>query len=336
MTSIDVAVPCYNYGRYLRDCVESIISQDVPNLRVLIIDNGSTDESLRVAEELRREDPRVEIDHYPVNQGQKFSYGVAIDWASSKYFMILDADDVLAPGALGRALAIMDNNDAIAFCHGVELRVPFEPGSHPAATPITGPFGWSATPGPKFIHRLCVQPVNSVGASTVIIRTDAQKQAGYYNPNLTYADDVEMWLRLAQLGDVAEVECVQAVRRIHAHQLTRHCDGALVRDCMERLAAYKAFFTGPARAIENSQALYATAVRSLCAQAYWAGLSHFVRGYRRASLDLLSFAFRQRPSMVVAPPIDWLMRMEGARGRAREVVAEAWGTLKQRVPHIFG
>ena len=45
---------CYQYGRYLRDCVTSITSQGVADLRVLIIDNGSTDDSLEVAKELAR------------------------------------------------------------------------------------------------------------------------------------------------------------------------------------------------------------------------------------------------------------------------------------------
>lgn len=323
MTSIDVAVPCYNYGRYLRDCIGSIIHQDVPNLRILIIDNGSTDDSLQSAKELQHQDSRIEIAHYPVNRGQKFSYDAGIDWASSTYFMILDADDILAPGMFKRALAVMDNNPEIAFCHGIELRMQFEAGTMPDINFAGDEQGWSVTTGPRFILRLCEQPVSPVGTSTVFIRTNVQKRAGHYNPNLTHADDVEMWLRLAQFGAVAETASVQAVRRIHSNQLSRCFDDALIRDCTERLAAYEAFFAGPGRTIENSRDLHATAVRSLSARAYWAGLSHLLRGHRRASFDLLAFAVRQRPLMAIVPPLDWLVRMEDAGNRVRQVVDAA-------------
>src|SRR4051794_15159199 len=52
MASIDVVIPCYQYGRYLRDCVRSVLDQDVEQLRVLIIDNASTDGSAEIARQL--------------------------------------------------------------------------------------------------------------------------------------------------------------------------------------------------------------------------------------------------------------------------------------------
>ena len=61
MSTIDVVVPCYQYGRYLRDSVGSILSQEVDAIRVLIIDNASTDDTLDVARQLNHEDKRVEV-----------------------------------------------------------------------------------------------------------------------------------------------------------------------------------------------------------------------------------------------------------------------------------
>ncbi len=131
MPKIDVAVPCYQYGRYLRDCVTSITRQDVPDMRVLIIDNGSTDDSLEVAQELARGDGRITVLHQPRNLGQKYAYNAAIDWADSDYLAILDADDVLAEGALSRAVSVMDSAPSLAFCHGPDYAAPFEVGSPP-------------------------------------------------------------------------------------------------------------------------------------------------------------------------------------------------------------
>jgi len=118
MTSVDVAVPCYQYGRYLRDAVTSVLNQDVPNLRVVIIDNASSDNSLEVARELMAQDSRVELIAHSTNLGQHASFNEAIDWAKSKYFALLCADDLLVPGSLSRAISVMEKHPDVHLTYG--------------------------------------------------------------------------------------------------------------------------------------------------------------------------------------------------------------------------
>ena len=123
MASVDVVVPCYNYGRFLADAVESVLNQEGVDLHVLIIDNASEDDSLEVASELAARDRRVKVIAHSVNRGHTSSYNEGIDKASAEYFLILDADDLLAPGALARALAVLENNPGVCFAYGVEGRL---------------------------------------------------------------------------------------------------------------------------------------------------------------------------------------------------------------------
>ena len=88
MGSIDVVVPCFQYGRFLRDSVGSVLRQEISSLRVLIIDNGSTDNSLEVARQLASEDKRIQIIAHGINLGQQASFNEGIDWARADYFMI--------------------------------------------------------------------------------------------------------------------------------------------------------------------------------------------------------------------------------------------------------
>ena len=119
MSSIDVAIPSFQYGRFLRDSVGSVLRQNVDSLRVLIIDNASTDDSLDVAREIASEDKRVHIIAHERNVGPIASLNEGIDWATADYFMTLDADDLLAPGCLKRAMSILDKDESIVFCSRV-------------------------------------------------------------------------------------------------------------------------------------------------------------------------------------------------------------------------
>src|SRR5262249_29253788 len=94
MTSVDVVVPCYNYARYLEDCVNSVLSQRDVDLRVLIIDDASPDNTPTVAKRLAATDRRVTYMRNDVNLGLvgTSNRGV-IDWACAEYTALISADD---------------------------------------------------------------------------------------------------------------------------------------------------------------------------------------------------------------------------------------------------
>src|SRR5881227_754343 len=110
MSSIDVIVPCYRYGRYLRKCVRSVLGQGLPGTRVLVIDDSSPDDTAEVAAALCAEDERVHLIRHPVNKGHIATYNEGIEWANARYLLLLSADDFVLPGALVRAAALLDEH----------------------------------------------------------------------------------------------------------------------------------------------------------------------------------------------------------------------------------
>lgn len=307
MASVDVAIPCYQYGRYLRDCVTSVLRQEVSDLRVLIIDNASTDESVQVARQLAAEDSRVELIEHATNLGPHASYNEAIDWAQSDYFLLLDADDIVLEGAIERAVSFMEMNRDVAFTYGWVCFIG-EDGKFLSAAPVDEAIDWKINSGADFIKEFCARGFNVIAASTVIRRTSVQKKAGYYRPELPYTDDVELWLRLATLGKVACSGQRQAGQRYHADRASNYYTDRIERDFLEREAAFKSFFLHEGRVLGNRASLRAHAKRSLAAHAYWSSVSQLLRGNVRSSLRLLQFAFARRPSLLLAPPIVWLFR----------------------------
>src|SRR5438874_544607 len=131
MSRVDVIVPCYNYGRYLPGCVRSVLGQEGVNVRVLIIDDASPDGSGEAAEELARRDGRVEVRRHAVNQGHIATYNEGLDWAGGDYLLLLSADDLLAPGALGRAARALDAHPEVGLTYG--RQVAFTSEAPPAA-----------------------------------------------------------------------------------------------------------------------------------------------------------------------------------------------------------
>src|ERR1700755_3050400 len=121
MASVGIAIPCYNYGRYLRECVASVLSQGVADVRILIVDNASTDDSADIARAIAAEEPRVEVLAREENMGPHASFNAGVDWASADYFMVLCADDLLAPGCLANAVSVMEADKGIAFTYGEDV-----------------------------------------------------------------------------------------------------------------------------------------------------------------------------------------------------------------------
>ena len=161
MTSIDVGIPCYNYGRFLREAAMSVLSQDVPNLRLLIIDNASTDDSQQVAKEIAAEDSRVTLFLNEHNRGYVDSVNRTFDWARADYFVLFDADDVLVPGSLALGSAFLDQNPDVAFLYGVEGRMAdglVDPARADAATTR-----WNIVTGQDFIRRTCRESFCDIG-----------------------------------------------------------------------------------------------------------------------------------------------------------------------------
>ncbi len=334
MASVDVLVPCYNYGRFLRDCVASVLAQQGVELRILIIDNASADDSLAVARDLAAGDGRVDVLAHAVNRGATFSYNEGIDWASSEYFLILDADDFLVPGALARAAAVMERNPLISFTHGIEARLEAD-GNVRAFQMKPGDPELLVATGLDFIRRLCRTPVNDIGANTVIRRTSAQKQIGYYRGSLPYTDDLEMWLRLASVGSVGCIRTIQAVRRYHAARMSVHYQSVQVRDFVERERAFESFFANEGRTIVEANLLMAEARRGLGEHAYWSAISHFSRGQGRTGAELMRLSHQRRPRALMLPPLGWLVKMERPFGRASEIISEAI-SFRRRIGRAAG
>lgn len=219
MTSVDVVVPCYKYGHLLPHCVNSILSQEGVDVRVLIIDDASGDGSADVARELAAADPRVEAREHTENKRHiaTFNEGV-LDWAEAPLTLLISADDELNVGALSRAATLMDTHPNVAFCYG---HAPRWVVTKPKPELRQGPWRPIIYDGHSWIKGRFAAAGNPVFSPTVVVRTELQQKVGGYNPRMLHTSDLEMWLKLALHGDAGFVSGAdQGVFRVHESNMS--------------------------------------------------------------------------------------------------------------------
>ena len=107
---VSIIVPIYNVEPYLRRCVDSIINQTYRNLEIILVDDGSTDNSHKICDEYKEKDCRVKVIHKP-NGGQSEARNVGLDNISGDYVTFIDSDDWYEKDTIETILlAAIDNN----------------------------------------------------------------------------------------------------------------------------------------------------------------------------------------------------------------------------------
>ena len=99
---VSVVIPVYNTEKYVREAVESIMNQTLRELEIIIINDGSTDNSLQVVEELAAADSRIQV-YSQTNQGLSMARNAGITHAHGRYIYFMDSDDLLEKDAITNA-----------------------------------------------------------------------------------------------------------------------------------------------------------------------------------------------------------------------------------------
>ena len=179
---VTVVVLCHNYGRYLAESIDSALRQTYPNVEILVMDDGSTDDSLEVA---RRYADRVRIISQP-NMGMERTANRAAGEAHGELFCFLSADDVFEPRYVERLAAALDRTPeaAYAYCR---------------------PMMFGARTGPMrclpFSAYFLVKRTNFVAGSALTRKADYLAVGGYAEDLGEHAfEDWDLWLRLLERG----------------------------------------------------------------------------------------------------------------------------------------
>jgi glycosyltransferase involved in cell wall biosynthesis len=193
-------VPAYNAAPFLRPAIDSALAQDGVPLRVIVVDDGSTDDTAAIA---RSYGPPVEVISQP-NKGLPGARNSGIGASSAPYLALLDADDIWRPGKLARQVALLDQHREIGlvFTDMTLFSGAFhvEEDGYLLTTPEYAalsrtPLGSAAYSLPANLADAAMR-FNFISPSSVVLRRDAIAQVGGFDEAFRVCEDIECWLRV--------------------------------------------------------------------------------------------------------------------------------------------
>lgn len=204
---ITVYITNYNYGRYIRQAIESVLAQSFQNFEIIIIDDGSSDNSQEIIESYAKH-PKIDI-IFQKNKGLNVTNNIAMRLAKGKYLMRLDADDFLEPNALEVMVGKLEADNELGLVFPDYYLVNEE--GNTIAQEQRHSF--------KKDVSLLDQPAH--GACTMI-RMAFLEELGGYNESFNCQDGYELWIKFIAHFKVDNVNVPLFHYRQHGANLTRN------------------------------------------------------------------------------------------------------------------
>lgn len=228
MAQISILIPAYNCGLFLEETIKSVLNQTFTDWEVIIVDDCSTDDTLRIAQEYSRKDKRIKTFHNDKNLGMLENWNFGISLCHSFYFVKLDADDIWNPELLEKSIAVLNKYPEVGLVFTKYLLID-ENGKKLLDSiwelpefAVNKPFGCTdlVKLGPD---KMLQYPILRQGLS--LMRRDIFGEIGYYKYLLTKethaSTDTEFYFRL---GAHYKIFCINEelyLYRIHNNSISR-------------------------------------------------------------------------------------------------------------------
>jgi len=190
---VSVVMSVYNGEKHLKEAVDSILSQTFRDFEFIIVNDGSTDRTAEILESYH--DPRISIVNNERNIGLTKSLNEGLKLAKGKYIARMDADDISLPERLQKQVEFLDAHEEIGVVGTAAFRVD-ERGkvlSLPAVFTESSVIKENLLLGNQFVH------------GSVMLRRECIYTVGPYREEFKYTQDYDLWLRLSEKYDVANI-----------------------------------------------------------------------------------------------------------------------------------
>ena len=231
MAELTVSMPAYNTGRYIGAAIESVLRQTGIDFELLVVDDGSQDDTEKVALSFR--DPRVKVFRNEINKGQSFCHNLVIKQSSSPFIAHVDSDDLVLPGAFERMVTELRSDPQIGQVHCYFFDID-EDGQVTRETYRREQFRKNRPPNMDYKRELLIQ--GTVINHLRTYRREVFEKIGYFNEQIRFAEDYEMALRIIDRFSIKLIPEFLYCLRLHQNSTTRRVGYTSLRFFMQRLS----------------------------------------------------------------------------------------------------
>ena len=217
MTKVDVIIPAYNAASFLAAALESVIAQTFTDWQIVLVDDGSTDHTGQIVSHYKERLGDKLQGITQVNAGLPAARNVAIRQSSSEFIALLDADDLWLPHRLEASLQLFQGRPDVGLSYGLIDQI--DPGGE-----VTRTFERRKRYAEGKIAGDIYKRTMDLPCPTVTFRRRSVEDAGFFDESLRATEDRDLWLRIAQLYEVAMVPQVIAHYRVSPKAMTTNPD----------------------------------------------------------------------------------------------------------------
>lgn len=211
MEKVSVIIPLYNCEKFLKHTVESVKRQTYPHWEMIIVDDGSTDNSFSEAYQLAQNDSRIKLLHLSENKGVSVARNTALKHASGRYVAFLDSDDLWSKDKLAEQVSFMQKNSA-ALSH-----TSFAFMNEDGKTAETGRVRVD-----KCIDLKDYMKTTQIGISTVMIDRNLISDI-HFPEDRELCEDARVWMHLMRKGwKFYGLDKILSLYRVRQGQLSRN------------------------------------------------------------------------------------------------------------------
>ena len=210
---VSVVMSVYNGERHLAEAIDSILSQSMSDLELIVSDDGSIDGTSRILEEYGAKDERVRLVRNERNLGLTRSLNRGLSLAQGEYFARQDADDISLPERLAIQVRLLDANPHVGAIGTGFQRI------DGGGTPLGQPTKVSAD---HEVIRASLLMMNPLPHSSLMARRTLVRELGGYDEELPYAQDYDLWWRIGRVASLHAVPDALVLSRRGERISTEH------------------------------------------------------------------------------------------------------------------
>ena len=239
MLNISAIIPTYNNAAFIKDAVLSIQNQTVPPAEIIIVDDGSTDNTQYIVQQL---DGNIQYIRQQ-NRGPSAARNAGIKAAKGDWIAFLDADDQWTTDKLEKQIKALQHSPELKLLAGDMSEIDIDNQILEASVLNKHHFlekfkALDGKPLPDAFIELLRK--NFIPTGTVLIKKDILLEAGLFNDNIRYGEDLELWAKVASQHPVTCLPDVLMLRRQHGSNSTQSAEPLLIDliKVMESLKSY--------------------------------------------------------------------------------------------------